>query len=44
MDCVFVALEGTGEINAALLDPGSTCSSIRADVADQLNLDGPPTS
>ena len=26
------------------LDPGSTCSLIRADIADQLHLDGPPTS
>ena len=28
----------------ALLDSGSTCSLIRGDVADQLNLDGPTTS
>ena len=34
-----------GQLNTrALLDPGSTCSLIRTDVADQLNLDGPHTS
>ena len=34
-----------GQLNAhALLDPGSTWSLIRGDVADQLNLDGPTTS
>ncbi|XP_022806184.1 uncharacterized protein LOC111343295 [Stylophora pistillata] len=33
------------QLNAhALLDPGSTCSLIRGDVADQLNLDGPTAS
>ena len=33
------------QLNAhALLDPGSTCSLVRGDVADQLNLDGPTTS
>ena len=46
LQLVPVTLYGPcGQLNThALLDPGSTCSLIRADVADHLNLDGPPTS
>ena len=46
LQVVPVTLYGPcGQLNAhALLDPGSTCSLIRGDVADQLHLDGPPTS
>ena len=46
LQVVPVTLYGPcGQLNThAFLDPGSTCSLIRADVADQLNLDGPPTS
>ena len=46
LQVVPVTLYGPcGQLNAhALLDSGSTCSLIRGDVADQLDLDGPPTS
>ena len=46
LQVVPVTLYGPcGQLNShALLDPGSTCSLIPGDVADQLNLDGPPTS
>ena len=46
LQVVPVTLYGPcGQLNAhALLDSGGTCSLIRGDVADQLDLDGPPTS
>ena len=46
LQVVPVTLYGPcGQLNAhALLDPGSTCTLIRGYVADQLDLDGPPTS
>ena len=46
LQVVPVTLYGPcGQLNThALFDPGSTCALIRGDVADQLDLDGPPTS